>query len=409
MKRINPDIVCNLSNGVNCNDPRAYQKSINEYTQKAAQGDRKAAAILKNFSSKAATAGKFIKAGLGPLAIATEVAIDLAVPLNTTLQEGIPFKQAFADTLINKYILGPKLQVDKEAEIAKEFAKGEDFAMAKRGERMRPFMAQSATADAQRLKKREEEMKALYPQLDMVNLSNKEIDTMLADKGVYSPFTLGFGMQQRQPGIGDMRYNEDMAYDEIRDIFNKGAEEDIRRQQMQSIADAGGVANLAKGGRAGFKIGSLRKGIQALIDKSVKSTPKDTTTELDKLIKKTLDEDFFDKKDRMIDQLNLSLEKQRRLYGPKEKKFEEPHNLQQYLDITESNFKTKKGPFFDKLRAREKKIAKEKIPLSLDKIMRDQKAGGGLLKQAGDRSGPPPESGPNSQGLQGLLNRVKKT
>ena len=36
------------------------------------------------------------------------------------------------------------------------------------------------------------------------------------------------------------------------------------------------------------------------------------------------------------------------------------------------------------------------------------KAGGGLLKQAGDRSGPPPESGPNSQGLQGLLNRVKK-
>ena len=36
---------------------------------------------------------------------------------------------------------------------------------------------QSATADAQRLKKREDtEMKALYPQLDMVNLSNKEID-----------------------------------------------------------------------------------------------------------------------------------------------------------------------------------------------------------------------------------------
>ena len=41
--------------------------------------------------------------------------------------------------------------------------------------------------------------------------------------------------------------------------------------------------------------------------------------------------------------------------------------------------------------------------------MRDQKAGGGLLKQAGDRSGPPPESGPNPQGLQGLLNRVKNT
>ena len=35
-------------------------------------------------------------------------------------------------------------------------------------------------------------------------------------------------------------------------------------------------------------------------------------------------------------------------------------------------------------------------------------AGGGLLKQAGDRSGAPPESGPNSQGLPGLLKRVKK-
>ena len=35
-------------------------------------------------------------------------------------------------------------------------------------------------------------------------------------------------------------------------------------------------------------------------------------------------------------------------------------------------------------------------------------AGGGIAKQAGDSSGPPPESGPNSQGLPGLLKRVKK-
>ena len=34
-------------------------------------------------------------------------------------------------------------------------------------------------------------------------------------------------------------------------------------------------------------------------------------------------------------------------------------------------------------------------------------AGGGITKLAGVDSGPPPESGPNSQGLQGLLNRVK--
>jgi len=35
-------------------------------------------------------------------------------------------------------------------------------------------------------------------------------------------------------------------------------------------------------------------------------------------------------------------------------------------------------------------------------------AGGGIAKMAGVDQGPPPESGPNSQGLQGLFNRVKK-
>ena len=35
-------------------------------------------------------------------------------------------------------------------------------------------------------------------------------------------------------------------------------------------------------------------------------------------------------------------------------------------------------------------------------------AGGGIAKLAGVSSGPPPESGPNSQGLQGLLKRGMK-
>ena len=34
-------------------------------------------------------------------------------------------------------------------------------------------------------------------------------------------------------------------------------------------------------------------------------------------------------------------------------------------------------------------------------------AGGGIAKIAGVDSGPPPESGPNSQGLQGLMKRVR--
>ena len=115
----------------------------------------------------------------------------------------------------------------------------------------------------------------------------------------------------------------------------------------------------------------------------------DTTTELDKLIKKTLDEDLFDKKDRIVDSINISEAKKRRNYPYNIQVFEEPKNLDFYRDIKESNFRTKTGPYYDRIR-------------------RLNKAGGGILKEAGDSSGPPPESGPMSQGLQGLMKRGMK-
>ena len=99
---------------------------------------------------------------------------------------------------------------------------------------------------------------------------------------------------------------------------------------------------------------------------------------------------MFDKKDRIVDPLNFKAAKERKNFPYNQQVFEEPSQLDFYRDIKESNFKTKTGPFFDYQK-------------------RKNKAGGGLLKQAGDRSGAPPESGPNPQGLQGLLNRVKNT
>ena len=50
------------------------------------------------------------------------------------------------------------------------------------------------------------------------------------------------------------------------------------------------------------------------------------------------------------------------------------------------------------IRAQQRNIASEEDFMA---------AGGGIAKMAGDRSGPPPESGPNSQGLRGLLKRGK--
>ena len=248
MKREFPEIPCKLSKGTGCNNAQAYQNALNNLTQKAAQGDQTAKTTLTKFGSKVATAGRFIKGALGPLAIASEIAIEGGIALNQTLNEGVPIKQAFADSLTNKYLLGPKLQIDKEAEIAKEMAKGEEFAMAKRGERM--MIPQSIEADEKRLKEREREREALNPDLFFANPDKQAIDQILKEKEIFSPFTLGFGMQQMQPGIGDTKYNEDAAYQEIRNLINKNIDERMQSQQMQNIATAGGVANLAGGGIA---------------------------------------------------------------------------------------------------------------------------------------------------------------
>jgi hypothetical protein len=127
--------------------------------------------------------------------------------------------------------------------------------------------------------------------------------------------------------------------DSDKTILEDELEEYNRSQRFKQAFEQPGMlgANekFATGGRAGFKVGdTVRKGVLSLIDEGVKKTPKDMTSDLDALIKKTLDEDFFDRRKR---------------------------------------------------------------------------AGGGILKQAGDPSGPPPESGPMSEGLQGLIKRGIKT
>ena len=223
--------------------------------------------------SKSAKTLRFLKNFLGPGAVVGELVFEGGVAANKFLNEGMPIKQALGESYINKYLLGEKLKINLEEERKKELlerempdgtkimledtpfniARGEEFAAAKRGERM--FLPQGESAVNRRLQKREEDMKALYPQLKDANLSNERIDEILKEQNVFSPFTLGFGMQQMQPGIGDTKYNEDVAYQEIRDLINQAVDEDIQSQQFQNIADAGGVANLAGGGIAGLSGG----------------------------------------------------------------------------------------------------------------------------------------------------------
>jgi hypothetical protein len=167
--------------------------------------------------TKTAKTARLLKNFLGPAAIAGEVLIEGGVAANKFM-EGMPIKQALGQSYLN-YALGPKLKIDVEAERAKEFAKGEDFAMAERGRRMAPFMAQSKEADARRLKERQEQMEQVFP---TTSISDIQTGLNLA------------GITQQDTG---------MTFPQIQDFLK-------RQDQMQAIADAGGVANLAGGGIA---------------------------------------------------------------------------------------------------------------------------------------------------------------
>ena len=168
--------------------------------------------------SKSAKAARLLKNVLGPAAIAGEVLIEGSIAANKFMSEGVPIKQALGQSYLN-YLLGPKTKIDVEAERAKEFAKGEDFAMAERGRRMAPFMAQSAQADELRRIKAMKKMEQAFP-----TTSPQEIDELLKTQGMTIQ---DFGM----------------TYPQIQDFIKQD-------QQMQAIADAGGVANLAGGGIA---------------------------------------------------------------------------------------------------------------------------------------------------------------
>ena len=75
----NLGIKCRLANGVNCNMPQAYEKSLNELSTKAQAGDQAAAAKITNFTKSVRGAGNIIKGTLGPAALLVEAG--LAVPI----------------------------------------------------------------------------------------------------------------------------------------------------------------------------------------------------------------------------------------------------------------------------------------------------------------------------------------
>jgi hypothetical protein len=354
MKANNIKCIVSKSNGgpVTCDMPQAYEKSLNELSTKAQAGDQAAAAKMTNFAKSVRGAGSVIKGVLGPAALVFEAGI--AVPLGLfEYSQGKPATE-IVDSLT--YGLFGKSREDRLKEQMPAYGQVENLQNI--DQRIQNLERLQEGTRGQKLRSKPKFEKA-----------KEEFQTAA------EPF-----LSLEDPTAAMLQNLK-----ESENLRQKLIDEDLqRKQERKTPFDLSDPFMAAKGGRAGFKSGALRKGIQALIYKSVKSTPKDTTPDLDALIKRTLDEDFFDKKDRIIDNINLKIARAR-AKGLDSQEIGEGQ-IEFYDDITKSNFKTKTGPFFD----------------------RRKKAGGGILKQAGDSSGPPPESGPNPQGLQGLMKRGMK-
>ena len=384
---------------------------LNETKKKAAAGDKKAARQLVETAEAASKGGRLLKNILGPGAILGEALFEGAL-IGNRLLEGKPLKQAWAESYLSyldprKYSgeLDPTLlqreqmlesTADKDIlrsgfaaqdqlsafnkalqdrEIAKARGRTDQYNVAaadareqgrfadqsadiisseafkdasniaqeyiqgQQGQRMFPYnqFKQSigkfeSGEDRDYRRRKEQEMKNLYTQY-----SDKELMDMLStskplqDAGI-SPqdyLNMTAGTERITPAVTSTMSGLD--------VLRTGLQE---QEALNRIAEAGGVANLATGGRAGFMAGTIPGG-----------------------------------------------------YGKQ---------ANRYLKEIESDMH--KGYQYYKKHGGKKKF-KDYMRESMSRYFAD---GGIAGLSGGVKSGPPPESGPNPQGLQGLLNRVKK-
>jgi len=438
-------------------------------TKCAKEGQLKLERILTKGASNAddATLAKTIlKAGgglksafalrniFGPAAIAATVAFEGGLIGYDMLTSGKTLREAFGDNLLN-YALGKDYQIDPQEEMFKRFKglgyndqqiggikkaldamntinTGAQLAMdvgqqqealqKSRGpseEFMIPddqMMADTAGQKAeQNLKDAQKKLMAFNQNLKSVDgppggiRTKEDVLSEYFSSGKYAEDLDLFSQAQKEADIQKLESAGPEFMGLVFPQFEEGRQLDLNT--LRSIENPyprllrdSGLLGLAEGGRAGYKLGKIikpkpskvRTDAKSIIDenaklmKQVKETGEidEISSDLNQVIKKALNEDLFDKKDRIVDSINISEAKKRKNYPYNMQVQEEPKNLDFYTNIKESNFRTKTGPYFDRIRK--------------------NKAGGGLLKQAGDRSGPPPESGPNSQGLQGLMKRGMK-
>ena len=379
---------------------------LNETKKKAAAGDKKAARQLVETAEAASKGGRLLKNVLGPGAILGEAVFEGAL-IGNRLLEGKPLKQAWAQSYLSyldprKYSgeLDPTLlqreqmlesTADKDIlrsgfaaqDQLSAFNKAlQDRELAKA--RGRTDQYNVAAADAREQGRFADQSADIISSEAFKDASNIAQEYIQGQEGKQR-FDLGILGTPRGELSEDRRMFE--ANKAMKNLYEQYSDDEIRsflkqslgtnddklidryleltgvteritpavtrtlsgldvlrtgdqiQQSLQRIADAGGIANLAKGGRAGFMAGTIPGGYNKQANRYLKEIESDM------------------------------------------------HKGYQY-------YKRSGG----------KKKFKDYMRESMSRYF----AGGGIAKMAGVPSGPPPESGPMSQGLQGLMKRGMK-
>ena len=400
-----------FANSIEC-----IQDGLNEAKKSAAAGDKKAARQLVETAEAASKGGRLLKNVLGPGTILGEVVFEGAL-IGNKLLEGKPLKQAWAESYLSyldprKYRgeLDPTLiqrqqmlESTADKNILQSGFDAQDRISAFNKARDQEFLAEQRGRDDQLMTEAEREKLRAYEKQSSPFIKDsqlqKDADIISGEafqdaSNIAQEYIQGqqgqrmFPYNQFKQSIGKFESGEAKDYrkrkeEEMKNLYTQYSDDEVRsflkqslgtdddklidryleltgvtkritpavtttlsgldvlrtgdqiQQAMQRIAEAGGVANLAMGGRAGFTGGGYGKDAAKYI--------------------KEIETDH--------------------------------HKGYQY-------YKKHGG----------KKSFKEYMKGSMSKYF----AGGGIAKLAGVDQGPPPEKGPMSQGLQGLMKRGMK-
>ena len=250
-------IKCQLANGINCNMPQAYEKSLNQLSKASYAGDSAAAAKMTNFAKSVRSAGSFVKGVLGPAALAWEAGIGVPFGLFEYAQ-GKP-----TDEIVNTltYGLAGKDRETKIKEIFPEYGQGDALDTTYKGF-LSTFNKLGEIRDPESLRPGK--------QITMKDVMKKA-----------QPFM----KQTVPPSLGFKEFDLNMFrknIDESRAIEQKLAEEDLQRKEQRTtdpftaynedfMAAGGGIAKIA-GVDSGPppESGPMSQGLQGLMKRGIK-------------------------------------------------------------------------------------------------------------------------------------------